>query len=108
LSFAIWEKSLVRDVASTEPDGVLLPPVVPVVFVDEELLHATIPMVMPKVVATRAARFRETCTGDLLSSTDSQVRPNDSLGENFETNSSLRLSANRRRARAVAAWPHQP
>jgi hypothetical protein len=60
------EKSLVNDVAVTEPDDVLPPTVVPVVFVDEELLHATSPTAMPRDVAARAARLRETSTDSPL------------------------------------------
>jgi hypothetical protein len=57
------EKSLVNDVALTEPTAVLPPAVVPVVFFDEELPHATRPTARPNDVAARAARLRETPTG---------------------------------------------
>src|SRR5947209_1263471 len=70
-NWAMAEKSLVNDVAVTEPDDVLPPTVVPVVFFDEELPHATRPTAMPTEVTTRAARLRETSTDSPLVCTES-------------------------------------
>jgi hypothetical protein len=59
-SWAIAEKSLVNDDALMAEVWVFPPAVVPVVFVDDELLHATSPTLAPRHMAARAVRFRET------------------------------------------------
>jgi hypothetical protein len=64
-NWAMAEKSLVNDVALIEAVCVL-PAVVPVVFVEDELLHATRLAAKPNDVATRATRLSETSTDSPL------------------------------------------